>query len=106
MKYYYDAPPKIFKMTITSSSKLKNERKALNKCESMIKFLVQLKTSGRWRIQGRGLGGPTPLFLDQTEARRVEKYIFVKLPSPHPRVWMTAAPVIWRSGSATVFYAC
>ena len=34
----------------------------------------------QWRIQERGLGGPDPpppnLFLDQTEARRAEKYVF------------------------------
>ena len=31
--------------------------------------------SSKWRIQGRGPGGPapTPLFLDQNEARRAEK---------------------------------
>ena len=29
----------------------------------------------RWRIQGRGPGGSAPpLFLDQTEARRAEKF--------------------------------
>ena len=26
----------------------------------------------QWRIRGRGPGGPLPLFLDQTEVRRVE----------------------------------
>ena len=27
----------------------------------------------QWRVQGRGPGGPPPLFLDQTEARRAKK---------------------------------
>ena len=31
----------------------------------------------KWRIQGRGPGGPAPpLFLDQTEARRAEKFFW------------------------------
>ena len=44
----------------------------------MIKFSVQLKTSDHLIAvadPGKGRGGPTPLFLDQTEARRAEKYI-------------------------------
>ena len=36
----------------------------------------------QWRIQGRGQGGPSPLFLDQTEARRSEKKTFGDRPSP------------------------
>ena len=38
----------------------------------------------QWRIQGRGQGDlppPTPLFLDQTEARGAEKKFFWR-PSP------------------------
>ena len=36
----------------------------------------------QWRIQGRGPGGPDPpLFLDQNEARRPEKWL---PPSPPP----------------------
>ena len=52
----------------------------------------------QWRIQGRCPGGPPPLFLDQTEARRAEKVSFVLRPgsSPPPpaylRVWMTGLP--------------
>ena len=48
----------------------------------------------QWGIQGRGPGArvPPPLFLDQTEARRVGKKFFVTGPPPYLRVWMTAAP--------------
>ena len=36
----------------------------------------------QWQIQGRGPGGPgSPLFLDQSEARRAEKFF---LENPHP----------------------
>ena len=42
----------------------------------------------QWWIQGRGPGAP--LFLDQTEARRVEK-IFWRPLLPYLRVWMTAS---------------
>ena len=35
---------------------------------------------------------PPPLFLDQTEARRVGKKFFETGPPPYLRVWMTAAP--------------
>ena len=35
----------------------------------------------QWRIQGRGPGGPPPLFLDQTEARRAEN-CFWRPPPP------------------------
>ena len=49
----------------------------------------------QWRSQGRGrVAHPqyTPLFLDQTEARRAEKTFFGECPPPAPpylRVWMT-----------------
>ena len=51
---------------------------------------------GKWRIQGRGPGGgPPPLFLDQTETQRGEKFFFGdRLP----------LPFISRSGSGTVEY--
>ena len=56
------------------------------------------------RIQGEGVG-KTPLFLDQTEARKAEKEIFfVTGPPRYLRVWMTAPPpnpLILSSGSAT-----
>ena len=41
---------------------------------------------------GEGPGGPGyPLFLDQTEARRVEKKILKTAPpTPYHRVWVTA----------------
>ena len=42
---------------------------------------------------GVGPGGPPPLFLDQTEARRAEKKFFWETgPPPFLRVWMTALP--------------
>ena len=46
----------------------------------------------QWGIQGRGPCPPPPLFLDQTEARRVGKKFFETGPPPYLRVWMTAAP--------------
>ena len=56
------------------------------------------------RIQGRGPGGPgpTPLFVDQTEARRAEKNFFWRPAAllPHIR-GMTALPPISRSRSST-----
>ena len=55
---------------------------------------------------GEGPGpAPPPLFLDQTEARKAEKIIFLRPgPSPYLSVWMTVPrpPFIWRCGSATV----
>ena len=40
----------------------------------------------KWRIQGRGPGGPPfPLFLEQNEARRAEKIFFEDRPSPLPQ---------------------
>ena len=44
----------------------------------------------QWGIQGRR-PCPPPLFLDQTEARRVGKKFFETGPPPYLRVWMTAA---------------
>ena len=45
----------------------------------------------QWRIQQRGPGSPASrLFLDQTEARRAEKF-FWDYP-PYLRVWMTPLP--------------
>ena len=37
-----------------------------------------------------GPGGPPPLFLDQTEARRAEKIFWGAPGPPYLRVWMTA----------------
>ena len=52
---------------------------------------------------GEGPAPPPPLFLDQTEARRAEKYFFGDqlTPLPHIRVWMTALPPVSKSGSST-----
>ena len=68
-------------------------------------FLICHCTELQWRIQGRGLGGPPPLFLDQTVARWGKKVFGRRALLPYLRVWMTAPPsLIWRSGSATVLY--
>ena len=67
---------------------------------------------------GEGSGGP--LFLDQTEARRVEKNfldtaapfspgLVARPPVPYLVVWLPAPPpppLIWRSGSTTVHAIC
>ena len=45
---------------------------------------------------GEGPGGPAPyppLFLDETEARRVEKNFLETGPPPYLRVWMTPFPL-------------
>ena len=49
----------------------------------------------QWRILGRGLPPPRPLFLDQTETQKAEKK-FLRPPPPPPcplylRVWMSTA---------------
>ena len=37
----------------------------------------------QWRIQGKGPGVPgPPLFLDENEARRAEKHVFLRPPLP------------------------
>ena len=43
----------------------------------------------QWQIQGRCPGGRSPLFIDQTEARRAGKNFGDRLPTPYLRVWMT-----------------
>ena len=54
----------------------------------------------QWRIQGRGPGVPAPLLLDQNEARRAEKHVFLRPtlplsqglddppPPPYLKVWV------------------
>ena len=46
--------------------------------------LLYIRFAGgkQWRIQGRGPGAASPLFLDQTEARRAEKMFFETAPPP------------------------
>ena len=44
----------------------------------------------QWPIQGRGLGAPPPLFLDQSEPQRAKKNFLRLPPSLYLRVWMTA----------------
>ena len=56
-----------------------------------------------------GPGEPSPpLFLDQTEAQRVEKKFLRPALHPYLMVWMTAPPppppLICRSGSATGYF--
>ena len=64
----------------------------------------------QWRIQGRDPGGAGhPLFLDQTETRKAEKFFLeTGSPLPHLRVWRTwtppPPPIISRSGSGTVMH--
>ena len=54
--------------------------------------------------EGPGGRGPSPLFLDQTEAQRPEKIIFLRPgPSPYLSVWMSVPSFIRRSGSATLY---
>ena len=60
-----------------------------------LSLIYEPTTSPQWRIQGRGPGARTSLFLGQSEVRRAEKI----------RVWMTPPPphhLIRRSRSATV----
>ena len=41
-----------------------------------LNFLPTFGHRLQWRIQGRGPGGPAPIFLNQTDARRAEKNFF------------------------------
>ena len=48
--------------------------------------------TNQWRIQGRGPRGlGPPLYLDQIEAQKAEKY-FLAAPPSYLRVWMTTPP--------------
>ena len=68
-----------------------------------------LSGGSRREAHGARPSSPSPIFLDQTEARRAEKIIF-RRPGPptYLGVWMTAPPpppsrpLISRSGSGTV----
>ena len=57
----------------------------------------------QWWIPGGGRRAPLPLFLDQTEARRAEKFFFGDRPPPTPlsKGLSNRAPLIWTSGSGT-----
>ena len=48
-------------------------------------------TQIQWQIQGKGVPG-SPLFLDQTEARRAEKRKFHTGLSLYLKIWMTGPP--------------
>ena len=73
--------------------------------------LFKVCGSGGSRGGAWGLGlPPPPLFLDQTKARRAEKKLFWHRPYPPPPLisgsgWPGPSPfpLIWRSGSATVW---
>ena len=55
----------------------------------------------QWRIQERGPGGPAPPYF----YTKLTKIFFETRPPPlYLRVWMTAPPLIRRSGSATGFF--
>ena len=64
-----------------------------------ILLLSSNKISGGSREGAGEPAPPSPLFLDQTEARRAEKKLFGDHPPPYLRVWMTPPPLplIWRS---------
>ena len=52
-------------------------------------FLICHCTELQWRIiQGRGLGGPPPLFLDQTVARWEKKFFWRRALLPYLMVWI------------------
>ena len=74
------------------------------------KFQIILKLELQCWIQGRCPGGPAPLFFDQNEAQRAEKFFLETAPPPYLKVWMTATPppphLISRSGSATELAPC
>ena len=73
------------------------------------KGMLHLRCGGGFR--GGARGGAAPLFLDQTEARRVKKKLFWdRLPPTYLGIWMTAnppppLPFIWRSSVWKQFYA-
>ena len=69
---------------------------------TLVSIPARLYETCQWRIQGRGPGVCPHLFLDQTEDRRAGKLFLGDPPPPrYLRVWMTARPVISRSGSGT-----
>ena len=94
------------------------------KCQNLLLSLLMCLVS--WRIvfhhakacyiygavgnPREGPGGPAPLFLDQTEARRVEKNFFETAPVPliSGSGWLfppPPPPFVWRSGVWKQFYA-
>ena len=56
------------------------------------KFQIILKLELQCWIQGRGPGSSAPLFFDQNEAQRAEKFFLETAPLPLSKVWMTAPP--------------
>ena len=51
----------------------------------------------QWRIQGRGPGGPPPLFLDQTKVVRSEKNFLENAPTPPPLLSQGLDPALYSS---------
>ena len=65
-------------------------------CKAVQIFATIQEDAEQWRIQGSVRGARlSPLFLDQTEARRTKKTFLMTGPSHHP------PPLILRSGSGT-----
>ena len=60
--------------------------------------------SGQWWIQEKGLAGPALIFRPNWGLKDWKKFFFETRPPRYLRVWMTAPPFIWRSGSATAGY--
>ena len=59
----------------------------------------------QWRIQGRAPGGGgSPIFLDQPEAQRAEKFFSETAPpSPYLKVWIRHSPFLQFSNATLAF---
>ena len=64
--------------------------------------LIEAHTTLPVADQGEGPGGEAPLIFRPKWGPKGRKKFFWDRP-PYLRVWMTAPPLIWRSGSATGF---
>ena len=70
-------------------------------CKAVQIFATIQEDAEQWRIQGSVRGARlSPLFLDQTEARRTKKTFLMTGPSHHPPP-PAPLPLILRSGSGT-----